>query len=88
MGVSSQRLEQILESETQELIQVKDLPSQQPLDRKSWKQHLGQKEYTAAYVDYFDAQTKANNGDWKKTVDDHIYDEDAPLLHGMVGGCL
>lgn len=75
------------EAETKELTLAKDLPPVQPLDRKNWKTQLGQKQYTMAFVDYFDAQTKANNGNWKKTVDDHIYDKDAPLLHGMVGGC-
>ncbi|KIX94732.1 uncharacterized protein Z520_09422 [Fonsecaea multimorphosa CBS 102226] len=54
--------------------------------RENWREFLGNKEYTVAYVDFFDDEVRRNGGDWEKVVHEYLYSGAEPLINGFCGG--
>ncbi|CAH0003400.1 unnamed protein product [Clonostachys byssicola] len=86
LGADSARLEEIYAAEKPNLYDVNSDLVRHVITRDNWRQFLGQKKYTAAYVDYFDAEIERVNGDWKKVVEDHLYLGTQPLVNSFCGG--
>lgn len=42
--------------------------------------------YTVAYVDFFDEEVKARNGDWKSVLEEYLYATSEPIINGFAGG--
>lgn len=43
--------------------------------------------YTVAFVDFFDDEFQREDGDWKKVLSNYLYEQDKPLMNGLIGGC-
>ncbi|GAM43993.1 hypothetical protein TCE0_060f19254 [Talaromyces pinophilus] len=56
------------------------------ISKESWRKFLGQKEYTVAFVDFFEEQVKAHNGDWAQVLADYLYSGSEPIINGFTGG--
>lgn len=39
-----------------------------------------------AFVDYFDDEFQRANGDWKKIVSKYLFEQEKPLMNGLIGG--
>ncbi|KAJ6099670.1 hypothetical protein N7467_001205 [Penicillium canescens] len=52
----------------------------------NWRNFVAQKEYTVAYVDFFDGQVKGHEGAWTKVLEEYLYSGDEPLINGFTGG--
>lgn len=42
--------------------------------------------YTVAFVDFFDDEFQRENGDWKKVLSNYLYEQEKPLMNGLIGG--
>ncbi|KAL3428806.1 hypothetical protein BDV09DRAFT_203840 [Aspergillus tetrazonus] len=87
LGASAEQLEELYEHEITTLREIDDtfiLGS--ALSRDNWRQFLGQKPYTVAYVQYFDRELERSNGDWKKVLRDYLFPGPEPLINGFCGG--
>ncbi|KAL3488541.1 hypothetical protein BJX62DRAFT_239895 [Aspergillus germanicus] len=87
LRASAQQLEELYEHEITTLREIDDtfiLGS--ALSRDNWRQFLGQKPYTVAYVQYFDRELEHSNGDWKKVLRDYLFPGPEPLINGFCGG--
>ncbi|KAL6233819.1 hypothetical protein BDW75DRAFT_241700 [Aspergillus navahoensis] len=56
------------------------------ISRDNWREFLGQKPYTLAYVQYFDEELKHNNGNWKKVLREYLFSGSEPSINGFSGG--
>ncbi|KAF4342800.1 hypothetical protein FBEOM_3262 [Fusarium beomiforme] len=86
LGASSAKLEEIYTAEEPNLTAVDAGVVRYAIVAENWRNHLAEKKYTAAYVDYFDDEIKKNGGNWNKVVHDHLFSGEAPLVNGFCGG--
>ncbi|VUC27462.1 unnamed protein product [Clonostachys rosea] len=86
LGADSTKLEEIYAAEKPNLCDITTDLVRHVITRDNWRDFLGQKKYTAAYVDYFDTEIEKANGDWKKVVVDHLYSGTQPLVNSFCGG--
>ncbi|KAH8688711.1 hypothetical protein BGW36DRAFT_434010 [Talaromyces proteolyticus] len=87
LGASSKLLEELYEHEITELIHVDDkFIRGHSISTENWRDFLTQKEYTVAYVDFFDEQVATENGDWKKVLQEYLYSGSEPIINGLIGG--
>ncbi|GLA09626.1 hypothetical protein AnigIFM60653_011957 [Aspergillus niger] len=87
LGASAQQLEELYEHEITTLREIDDtfiLGS--ALSRDNWRQFLGHKPYTVAYVQYFDRELERKNGDWKTLLREYLFPGPDPLINGFCGG--
>ncbi|KAK2468879.1 hypothetical protein H9L39_19471 [Fusarium oxysporum f. sp. albedinis] len=85
LGASSAKLEEIYAAEKPLLTSVNDMV-RNAIVAENWRDHLAEKKYTAAYVDYFDSEIDKNGGDWNKVVHQHLFSGKELLVHGFCGG--
>ncbi|KAH7142685.1 MGS207 protein [Dactylonectria estremocensis] len=86
LGASSAKLEEIYASDAPNLTVIDVGVLRNAITRENWREYLGQKKYTAAYVDYFDSEVEKNGGNWNKVVEDHLYSGTKMLINGFSGG--
>ncbi|KAM5527608.1 MGS207 protein [Fusarium oxysporum f. sp. phaseoli] len=86
LGASSAKLEEIYAAEEPLLTAVDGGVVRNAIVADNWRNHLAEKKYTAAYVDYFDSEIEKNGGDWNKVVHDHLYSGKELLVNGFCGG--
>ncbi|KAM0243973.1 hypothetical protein ACHAP5_006736 [Fusarium lateritium] len=86
LGASSAKLEEIYAVEEPLLTAVDSGIVRNAIVADNWRNHLAEKEYTAAYVDYFDSEIENNGGDWNKVVHDHLETGKNSLINGLCGG--
>ncbi|CZR43972.1 uncharacterized protein FPRO_13780 [Fusarium proliferatum ET1] len=86
LGASTAKLQEIYHAEEPNLLAVDAEVVRYTIVADNWRDHLGDKKYTAAYVDYFDHQIERNGGDWNKVVLDHLFSGKEPLINGFCGG--
>ncbi|KAF2467511.1 uncharacterized protein BDR25DRAFT_266949 [Lindgomyces ingoldianus] len=84
LGGTHEHLNDIYESEAQELEPWHDSPGEITLD--DWKDFLGKREYQRAFVDFFEDQLVTKRYDWKLLLDEYLYEGKEPLINGLVSG--
>ncbi|KAL3479615.1 hypothetical protein BJX99DRAFT_267980 [Aspergillus californicus] len=87
LGAPARQLEELYEHEVTTLREIDDsfIPGS-AISRENWRAFLGQKPYTVAYVQYFDAELQRANGDWEKMLQDYLFSSSEPLINGFAGG--
>lgn len=85
LGATDKQLHHIYDEETKQLEPWQ--PSPQELTIADWRDFLGDKRYQRAYVDFFeDSMAMSHNYDWKKVIEQFLFEGDEPLIHGLIGG--
>jgi len=85
LGASHEQLHKIYEKEADELEPWKPSPSEVvPAD---WRDYLGDRRFQRAFVDFFeDALAMRHAYDWKKVVQEYMFEGEEPLVNGLIGG--
>ncbi|KAH6660600.1 hypothetical protein BKA67DRAFT_548580 [Truncatella angustata] len=85
LGANDKQLHTIYDAEIKELEPWK--PSPQEVVMSDWRDFLGDKRYQRAYVDFFeDSMAMTHNYEWKKVVEQFMFEGDEPLVNGLIGG--
>ncbi|KAI0508594.1 cell cycle checkpoint protein RAD17 [Xylaria bambusicola] len=62
-------------------------PSPAEVTQEDWQSFWGDKRYQRAFIDFFeDSLVMRHNYNWKKLVDEYLYDGKEPLLNCLIGG--
>jgi hypothetical protein len=82
---SASHLEETYGFIAQELVpwQPAKIPIQ---DDEDLFQHLGDKGYQRAFIEYFDRRLREFDGDWRQLVNYYLLDGPHPMIGGLVGG--
>ncbi|KAL4903421.1 hypothetical protein BDW74DRAFT_186085 [Aspergillus multicolor] len=88
LGSSTDQLAELYAHEIRTLREIDDtFITGRAILRQNWREFLGRKEYTVAYVQYFDSQLKhIHNGDWKGMLQQYLFVGPEPLINGFTGG--
>ncbi|KAH6986634.1 MGS207 protein [Ilyonectria destructans] len=86
LGASSTKLEEIYAGEALNLTAVDGSILRNAITHKNWRVYLGQKKYTAVYVNYFDSKVEKNGRNWNKVVEDYLYLGIEILINRFSGG--
>ncbi|KAL2838539.1 hypothetical protein BJY01DRAFT_237438 [Aspergillus pseudoustus] len=87
LGCSAEQLEELYSHEITTLREIDDTFIEgNAIQLGNWRDFLGQKPYTVAYVQYFDEEIKRNEGDWKKVLNEYLFPGPEPLINGFSGG--
>ncbi|KIW30993.1 uncharacterized protein PV07_02678 [Cladophialophora immunda] len=87
LGADGEQLTKTYEHDIKSLVRIDEtFVRGDKITRGNWRQFLGNKEYTVAYVDFFDEEVQKNGGDWEKVVQEYLYSGDEPLINGFCGG--
>lgn len=73
------------ESESKELEEWADSPGEVCVD--DWRGYLGRREYQRAYLDFFEDEVVRCGYDWKKVVEEYLFDSKTPLVNSLISGC-
>ncbi|SPQ19308.1 b50af57f-911b-48f2-8d63-94ed2d69cf68 [Thermothielavioides terrestris] len=85
LGAESQQLYRIYDEEAKSLEPWKESPSE--IAQDDWRDFLGDKRYQRAYVDFFeDALVMKHAYNWKKVIEEYMFQGDEPLVNGLIGG--
>jgi hypothetical protein len=85
LGAESQQLYRIYDEEAKSLEPWKESPSE--IAQDDWRDFLGDKRYQRAYVDFFeDALVMEHAYNWKKVIEEYMFQGDEPLVNGLIGG--
>ncbi len=84
-GAESKQLYHIYDVESKSLEPWKESPSE--LTQDDWRDYLGDKRYQRAYVDFFeDSLAMKYTYNWKKVVEEYMFEGEEPLINGLIGG--
>lgn len=85
LGASDDQLNTIYEAEAKELDPW--VPSPSEIVDCDWREHLGDKRFQRAFVDFFEDELAIKHGyDWRKTVHKFVFQGDEPLASALIGG--
>ncbi|ORY08868.1 hypothetical protein BCR34DRAFT_488202 [Clohesyomyces aquaticus] len=84
LGGTHEHLNDIYESEAQELEPWHDSPAE--ITKDDWRDFLGKREYQRAFVDFFEDQMVAKKYDWKLLLDEYLFQGKEPLINGLISG--
>lgn len=85
LGASDTQLHHIYEVESRSLEAWQESPNE--ILENDWRDFLGDKRYQRAYVDFFeDALALRFNYDWKKVVEEYMFNGKEPLVNALIGG--
>jgi len=86
LGASSAQLHAVYDAEARSLEPWPESPAE--IVQADWRDFLGDKRYQRAYVDFFEDKLAMRFAyDWKAVVEEYMFGGDAPLAHGLIGGC-
>lgn len=86
LGANVDQLQKIYDEESKELEEWKDSPAE--ITESDWRDYLGDPKYQRAYVDFFEDELALNYGyDWKKVMNEYMFNGKNPLINGIVAGC-
>ena len=86
LGASAPHLRHLYDKGVEGLEPWVDSP--QEIVKDDWRDFLGDRRYQRAYVDFFE-DTLASHSysfDWKKVVDEFMFEGEEPLVNGLIGG--
>ncbi|KAL1960726.1 hypothetical protein VTO42DRAFT_6556 [Malbranchea cinnamomea] len=84
LGANAETLNDLYESESQELETWTDSPGQ--IISADWRYFLGKKEYQRAYVDFFEDEVVRRGYDWRRVVEEYLCEGEEPLVNSLVSG--
>ena len=85
LGASHHQLNRLYEKEAEELEPWTESPSE--IVQSDWKDYRGMREYQRAFVDFFeDAVALRHAYDWKKVVNEYMFEGEEPLVNSLVCG--
>lgn len=89
LGASTAQLHTIYDEEGKELEKWADSPEE--LTDDDWRDHLGDRSYQRAYIDFFEDRlaTRKANWEWKNIVSEYMFapeDGGPPLINNVVAG--
>ncbi|KXJ92314.1 hypothetical protein Micbo1qcDRAFT_61132 [Microdochium bolleyi] len=85
LGANADQLHTIYDAEAKELEPWQPSPGEVSLE--DWRDSLGRKEYQRAYVDFFeDMLALRHQYNWKKVVENFMFDGKEPMAHCLVAG--
>lgn len=85
LGAGPEQLHYIYNEEAKLLLPWPDSPGQ--IAEDNWQDCVGDKNYQRAFVDFFEDQLALKHAyDWRKTVDEFLYQGDKPLVSCLIGG--
>ncbi|KAI9710748.1 MAG: hypothetical protein M1820_002581 [Bogoriella megaspora] len=84
LGASPQQLSTIYDVESQSLESWRDSPSE--ITKEDWREFLGKRDYQRAYIDFFEDQLVSKGYDWKRLVEEFLYEGKEPLINNVVAG--
>ncbi|KAI9663671.1 MAG: hypothetical protein M1821_007161 [Bathelium mastoideum] len=83
-GASPEQLNTIYEKESKFLEPWQDSPGE--IIKEDWREFLGKRNYQRAYIDFFEDQLVQNGYDWKRLVEEFLYEGKEPLINNLVAG--
>ncbi|KAK4451475.1 cell cycle checkpoint protein RAD17 [Podospora aff. communis PSN243] len=84
-GAQPEQLHHIYEVESETLDPWKPSPSE--ITQEDWRDFLGDKRYQRAYIDFFeDALAMRHSYNWKKVIEEYMFEGEEPLVNGLIGG--
>jgi hypothetical protein len=84
-GAQPEQLHHIYEVESKSLDPWKPSPSE--VTQEDWRDFLGDKRYQRAYIDFFeDALAMRHSYNWKKVIEEYMFEGEEPLANGLIGG--
>ena len=78
-------LEKIYDKEAEQLEKWESSPGE--ISKHDWRDFLGDRRYQRAFVDFFEDELVHYGYDWRKVVDEYLFQGKAPLVNNMVSGC-
>lgn len=85
MGCSSEHLQVVFDTVAKDL-EHWEPPQVAIADEDQLHEHLGDKSYQHAFLEFFDRRLTDFKGEWNALVTHYLVDSDKPLLSGTVGG--
>lgn len=84
-GSQPSQLHHIYDVEAKELEPWKPSPSE--MVQEDWRDYLGDKRYQRAYVDFFEDNLAMRfSYNWKRVVEEFMFEGEEPLVNGLIGG--
>ena len=85
LGASSEHLTRLYESESKPL---EPWPSTSPgeIARHDWREHISDRRYQRAYLDFFEDELVRLGYDWRRVVAEYLFQGPEPLIFGGLGG--
>jgi hypothetical protein len=84
LGADHDQLNAIYDTECQDLEPWQDSPGE--ISTHDWRDFLGDKMYTRAYVDFFEDELVKYGYDWESLVHDFLYGGHQPLINCIFAG--
>lgn len=85
LGASVDQLQEIYDEESTQLEPWTASPAE--ITDNDWRDHLGDKTYQRAYVDFFEDELALKFGySWKKVVEEYLFAGSQPLINGLIAG--
>ncbi|KAL6720684.1 hypothetical protein ACLMJK_002609 [Lecanora helva] len=84
LGASSEHLNETYEKESKELEPWRDSPGE--ISSFDWRDYLGDRRYQRAYVDFFEDQLVLHGYDWKKVLNEYLFNGKEPLVNCLIAG--
>ncbi|KAK8212258.1 hypothetical protein HDK77DRAFT_382195 [Phyllosticta capitalensis] len=84
LGSNPDHLREIFKAEAETLEPWTDSPGE--ITEANWREHLGNKHYQRAYMDFFEDQLAALGNDWKKLVEKFLLSGKEPLINNLICG--
>lgn len=85
LGADIEHLQDIYDEESQELEEWQDSPAEVTED--DWRKFLGDSRYQRAYVDFFEDELALKfDYNWKRVVEEYLFQGKEPLIYGVIGG--
>ena len=85
LGASSEHLTRLYESESKPL---EPWPPTSPgeIARHDWREHISDRRYQRAYLDFFEDELVRLGYDWRRVVAEYLFQGPEPLIFGGMGG--
>ncbi|KAL9586291.1 MAG: hypothetical protein Q9212_001009 [Teloschistes hypoglaucus] len=84
MGADSNHLNNVYDQESKELEPWHDSPGE--ISTSDWREYIGKHEYQRAYVDFFEDELVLNGYDWRKVLEEYLFQGKAPLINNLIAG--
>lgn len=85
LGANTDQLHHIYDVEAKVLDAWSESPAQ--ISDDSWKDHLGDRRYERAYVDFFEDELALKYGyDWRRVMDEYLFGGESPLINCVISG--
>ena len=85
LGASSEHLTRLYESESKPLEPWPSIGLGE-IARHDWREHISDRRYQRAYLDFFEDELVRLGYDWRRVVAEYLFQGPGPLIFGGLGG--